>query len=54
MILASVEDAVENPADRLARLVRGLVPTDSKLNLPENESAALEELRQRLRGLWND
>jgi sulfate adenylyltransferase large subunit len=52
MILTSVEDAVENPADRVARLVRGLVPADAKLNLPENESAALDELRQRLQGLW--
>ena len=52
MILTSVEDAVENPADRVARLVRGLVPADAKLNLPENESAALDELRKRLQGLW--
>jgi sulfate adenylyltransferase large subunit len=54
MILTSVEDAVENPADRLARLVRGLVPADAKLNLPGSESAALDELRKRLQGLWND
>jgi sulfate adenylyltransferase large subunit len=54
MILSSVEDTVENPADRLARLVRGMVPADAILNLPDNEGAAVEELRQRLWGLWND
>jgi sulfate adenylyltransferase large subunit len=54
MILSSVEDAVENPGDRLARLVRGLVPADATLNLPDNEPAAVEELRARLRGLWNE
>ena len=52
MIISSVEDAAENPADRLARLVRGLVPADAKLNLPEGEAAALDELRARLQGLW--
>jgi sulfate adenylyltransferase subunit 1 (EFTu-like GTPase family) len=54
MILTSIEDAAENPGDRLARLVRGLVPADAKLNLPDNEAAALTELRKRLQGLWND
>jgi sulfate adenylyltransferase large subunit len=52
MILSSVKDAADNPADRLARLVRGLVPAVAKLNLPENEAAAVAELRKRLSGLW--
>jgi sulfate adenylyltransferase large subunit len=54
MILTSIEDAAENPGDRLARLVRGLVPADAKLDLPDHEAAALTELRKRLQGLWND
>jgi hypothetical protein len=53
MIVEPVQDAVENPADRLARLVRALVPAEAILNLPANEADAVADLRKRLQGLWN-
>jgi sulfate adenylyltransferase subunit 1 len=52
MILSAVEDTVENAADRLARLVRNLVPAGAQLNLPAEENAAAEVLRKRLEGVW--
>lgn len=52
MILSAAEDAVENAADRLARLVRNLVPAGAQLSLPSEEHAAEEILRKRLEGVW--
>ena len=46
MILSAVEDTVENAADRLARLVRNLVPSGARLNLPAEEDAAAEAASQ--------
>ncbi len=43
---------MENAADRLARLVRGLVPAGALLNLPAEDGAAAEVLRKRLEGVW--
>ena len=54
MILSAVEDIVENAADRVARLVRGLIPLGARVDLPEDDVAAAEALRGRLKGLWND
>jgi sulfate adenylyltransferase large subunit len=52
MILSAVEDAAENAGDRMARLVRSLVPVGVELGLPSDENAAAEILRQRLEDLW--
>ena len=52
MILSGVEDAAENAAERLARLVRNLVPAGAQLSLPAEEHAAEEILRKRLEGVW--
>ena len=54
MILSRARNAAENAADRLARLVRGFVPAGALLNLPADDSAAIEELRQRLQGVWDE
>jgi hypothetical protein len=43
---------VENAADRLARLVRNLVPSGAQLNLPSEDGSAGEILRKRLEGVW--
>jgi sulfate adenylyltransferase large subunit len=47
---ASVEGS-ESSADRLARLVRGLVPSGAKLKLPEDDEAAVGVLRDKLQGV---
>jgi sulfate adenylyltransferase large subunit len=47
---ASVQGS-ESSADRLARLVRGLVPAGSKLRLPEDDEAAVGVLRDKLHGV---
>jgi len=52
MILTAVQDSAENAADRLARLVRNLVPAGAELKLPAEENAALEILRGRLKGIY--
>jgi sulfate adenylyltransferase subunit 1 (EFTu-like GTPase family) len=52
MILSAVDDTVENAADRLARLVRNLVPSGAQLNLPSEDGSAAEILRKRLEGVW--
>jgi sulfate adenylyltransferase large subunit len=54
MILSAVEDIVENAAERMARLVRSLIPAGARADLPEDDAAAAEVLRGRLKGLWND
>ena len=54
MILSRARNAQENAADRLARLVRGFVPAGALLNLPADDSAAMQELRKRLEGVWNE
>jgi sulfate adenylyltransferase large subunit len=54
MLLARAENARENASDRLARLIRGFVPSGALLNLPPDDSAAMEELRQRLQGVWDE
>ena len=47
---ASVEGS-ESSADRLARLVRGLVRSGAKLKLPEDDEAAVGVLRDKLQGV---
>jgi sulfate adenylyltransferase large subunit len=47
---ASVEGS-ESSADRLVRLVRGLVPSGAKLKLPEDDEAAVGVLRDKLQGV---
>ncbi|HLH42602.1 MAG TPA: sulfate adenylyltransferase subunit CysN [Bryobacteraceae bacterium] len=54
MIVSAVEDIVENAADRVARLVRALIPAGARVDLPEDDAAAAGILRGRLKGLWND
>jgi sulfate adenylyltransferase large subunit len=53
MILSALEDIVENAADRVARLVRGLIPAGASVDLPDDDHAAAEVLRDKLQGLWN-
>ncbi len=54
MILSRARNAAENAADRLARLIRRFVPAGALLNLPADDGAAIEELRQRLEGVWDE
>ena len=54
MILSRARNTGENAADRLARLIRGFVPPEALLNLPVDDSAAAEELRRRLQGVWDE
>jgi sulfate adenylyltransferase large subunit len=54
MILSRAEDARENAGDRLARLIRGFVPSDALLNLPSDDASAIQELRRRLEGVWDE
>src|SRR6202167_1534799 len=54
MILSRARNAAENAADRLARLVRKLVPAGALLTLSADDQAAMEELRKRLQGVWDE
>jgi sulfate adenylyltransferase large subunit len=54
MIQRAVQDTRENAADRLARLVRNLVPSGAQLDLPADENTATEVLRKRLQGVWHE
>ncbi len=54
MILSRAEDARENAGDRLARLIRGFVPPDALLSLPSDDASAIQELRRRLEGVWDE
>ena len=54
MILSRARNAEGNAADRLARLVRRFVPAGALLNLPADDGAAIEELRKRLEGVWDE
>jgi sulfate adenylyltransferase large subunit len=54
MILSRARNAKENAADRLARLVRAFVPAGALLNLPADDHSAMEELRKRLQGVWDE
>jgi sulfate adenylyltransferase subunit 1 (EFTu-like GTPase family) len=54
MILSRAEDARENAGDRLARLIRGFVPSGALLNLPTDDALAAKELHQRLEGIWDE
>ncbi len=51
MIRAATADGSESPADRLARLVRGLSASATRLNLPEDDEEAATILRQKLEGI---
>ena len=54
MIVAAAEDTLENAPDRLSRLIHAVVPAGAQLNLPEHDTDAIKELRQRLKGLWHE
>ena len=51
MILAAVEDTVENAADRLARLVRSALPAGAQLRLPDDDEEAVAVLQRLLQGV---
>jgi sulfate adenylyltransferase subunit 1 (EFTu-like GTPase family) len=51
MILTAVEGSGESSADRLARLVRGLAPEGSRLQLPADDAKAADILRDLLKGV---
>ncbi len=51
MIVAAAEAGAESAADRLARLVRAVVPPGAHLNLPEEDEAAIAQLRGALKGI---
>jgi sulfate adenylyltransferase large subunit len=51
MIRAAAAEGSETAADRLARLVRGLVGSHSVLSLPEDDEAALGVLKDKLQGI---
>jgi sulfate adenylyltransferase large subunit len=54
MIISAAQDSSENAADRLARLVRRVVPAGARLNLPDEDNAAVEALRKALEGVWHE
>jgi sulfate adenylyltransferase subunit 1 (EFTu-like GTPase family) len=54
MILSRARNAAENAADRLARLVRKVVPAGALLTLSADDDAAIEDLRKRLEGVWDE
>ncbi|HEX5430997.1 MAG TPA: sulfate adenylyltransferase subunit CysN, partial [Bryobacteraceae bacterium] len=47
MIVSAAADTIENAADRLVRLIRSVVPAGARLNLPAEDGAAVEALRNR-------
>ena len=51
MILAEAEGSLEDAADRLVRLVRAAGPEGSQLNLPSDDSQAMEVVRGLLKGV---
>ena len=51
MILGAVEGSGESASDRLARLVRALAPEKARLNLPADDTKAVEVLRGLLKGI---
>jgi sulfate adenylyltransferase large subunit len=51
MIRAAAAEGSESAADRLARLVRGLVHMGTKIELPEDDEAAAGLLKDKLRGV---
>jgi hypothetical protein len=54
MILSAAQDSAENAADRLARLVRRVVPAGARLSLPDEDNAAVDALRKVLEGVWHE
>ena len=51
MILGAAEGSAESGQDRLARLVRHAVAEDARLNLPADDTQAIEILRNLLKGV---
>ncbi len=51
MIRGAGAASLENPADRLVRLVRGLIPAGVSVDLPEDETEAIAMLREKLQGV---
>jgi sulfate adenylyltransferase subunit 1 (EFTu-like GTPase family) len=51
MILGAAEGSGETAADRLSRLVRALAPEGSRLNLPADDTQAVDTLRGLLKGI---
>jgi len=51
MIRGAAAASLENPADRLLRLVRNLIPAGVSVDLPEDEDEAIAVLREKLQGV---
>ncbi len=51
MIVAAAETGLESAADRLARLVRAVVPQGAHLNLPDEDEEAVAVVRDALKGI---
>ena len=51
MILGAVEGSAESGQDRLARLVRAAFAEDARLDLPPDDTQAVEVLRELLKGI---
>ena len=51
MIVSSAAAAVESSTDRVVRLVRAALPPGARLNLPEDDEAAVKKLRELFKGL---
>ena len=51
MIISAASAGAESVTDRLVRLVRAAIPTGARLNLPEEDEAAVKQLRELFQGL---
>jgi sulfate adenylyltransferase large subunit len=51
MIVTAAAGGVESSTDRVVRLVRAAIPTGARLNLPEEDDAAVKQLRELFKGL---
>jgi len=51
MIVTAASGGVESSTDRVVRLVRAAIPTGARLHLPEDDEAAVKQLRELFKGL---
>ena len=51
MIISAASAAAESSVDRVVRLVRAAIPAGARLNLPEDDEAAVKKLRELFSGL---
>ena len=51
MIVAGAEGGVESATDRVVRLVRAAIPARAHLDLPDDDGAAVKQLRELFKGL---